>query len=147
MANYEGFVRTNYFRVKDEEQFRELMSKVVGEYEEPEVWTREGKNGETFFAFGCYGEICGLRTNPEDENYDEDYDESFDAFIDGLQNCVAEDDAIIIYESGHEKLRYLIGSATIITSTQTKYCDIRTYALDNARKLLKNENFDTVSDY
>ena len=31
MANYYGTVRTNYFHVKDEEQFRALMAKTAGD--------------------------------------------------------------------------------------------------------------------
>lgn len=29
MSNYYGMVRTNYFHVKDEEQFQALMAKVI----------------------------------------------------------------------------------------------------------------------
>ena len=70
MANYRCVVRTNYFHVKDEEKFRELMSRVYGEEDTVSLWTENDPNGKTMFGFGCYGSISGLRNSQEDEDED-----------------------------------------------------------------------------
>ena len=123
MANYSCTIRTNYFRVKDEDSFRELMSRVYGSEDSVDIFERRDNNGTLYFGFGCYGGIGGLRNAASDE--DDDADESaYDEFLDKLQKCVAEDDAIIIFEAGSEKLRYVTGEATIITSTDYKFFNI-----------------------
>lgn len=73
------------------------------------------QNGNPIFAFGCYGGIAGIPNDLENE-FD---DNSYDRFITKLQECIADKDAVIIMESGHEKLRYLIGSALIIMGSVT----------------------------
>ena len=50
-----------------------------------------------------------------------------------------ENDVVIIMESGHEKLRYVTGSAFIITSNDTKYLDMETLALEAIEKMLGTE--------
>lgn len=146
MANYCCTIRTNYFHVKDEEKFRVLMNRVYGSEDTIELWEEKDKAGNTVFGFGTYGGISGVKNAKED--YDEDVDETaYDEFIDGLQECVADDDAIIILESGNEKLRYVIGSATIITSKDYKYLDIAAVASQEAAEMLGRPNWRTRCEY
>ena len=49
-------------------------------------------------------------------------------------------------ESGHEKIRYVTGSAFIITSNATKYLDVETLALEATKKMVGTE-FVTRLDY
>ena len=139
MSNYYGVVRTNYFHVKDEEQFRALMAKTAGDEDGIELWDDviDG-DGNPMFGFGVYGGISGV-LNDEDE-YDDD---SYDRFIDDLKECVAEDDAILIFEAGHEKLRYVGGGVTIITSKGVEYINLEESARKIVRELLGNEQWDT----
>lgn len=51
--------------------------------------------------FGTYGSIAGLANASEDEEEFCD-DTAYDEFINGLQECVADDDAVIILEAGNE---------------------------------------------
>ena len=90
-----------------------------------------------------YGGIAGL-ADLDDEDIDSS---SYDDFIDALQEVVADDDSIIIFESGNEKMRYVIGSATIITSSECEYIDIRDVATDMAAKMLKNPSWKTKCEY
>lgn len=148
MANYVNALRTNYFRVKDENAFKEFMSRV--EETEGEICIFEDIiDGEKLFAFGCYGLIAGI--NPTlDEFNDEDYDPdacSYDEFVDGLQKLVADDDAIVIYEAGNEKMRYVNGTVEIITSTNYKALSIIDIANKAAAKLLGNPSWTTRSTY
>lgn len=146
MANYCCTIRTNYFHVKNEEKFRELMSKVCGSENAVQLWEEKDKYGNTVFGFGVYGGIAGIRDAEED--YDEDADESsYDEFLDGLQECIADDDAIIILESGNEKMRYVIGSASIITSKGYEYLDITSMATEKAAEMLENPDWKTRCDH
>ena len=131
MANYCCAIRTNYFRVKDEEKFRELMSRVYGSEDEVSLF-EEVFDNQKFFGFGLYGSIAGLCNENEDEDVDDD---DYDAFIDALQRCVADDDAIIIF------------GATIITSRSVEYVDITSVAMDKAAKMLDNPNWKTRCEY
>lgn len=142
MANYCCAIRTNYFHVKDEDKFRSLMDRVYGCEDNVHLWEKKDENGKTVFGFGCYGGIAGIKNALEDEN--EDVDETaYDEFVDELQRCVAEDDAIIIMESGNEKLRYIIGSAEIITEKDHEYLDISNIAIRKAAEILENCNWAT----
>lgn len=147
MANYNCSIRTNYFHVKDAEKFREFMNHVLGSEDNIDLWEKTDNSGCPVFGFGCYGSILGYVENADEEAEDFDADIAYDAFIDGLSCHVAEDDAIIIFESGNEKLRYVVGSATVITNKDVKYLDIQHLAVEMAGKLLKNPGFDTACEY
>jgi len=132
--------------VKDSELFRQFMVRVYGVNGTVELWEEKDANGQTMFAFGSYGGIGGLRNAAEDTS--EDADESaYDEFICGLQQNVQTDDAVIILESGHEKLRYLTGSAEIITCNGLEQLDISDLAQHHAAIMLGNPNWETSLDY
>ena len=146
MANYCCTIRTNYFHVKDEEKFRKLMERAYGCEDSIDLWEEKDEEGKIVFGFGCYGGIAGIRNALEDEN--EDVDETgYDEFIDGLQECVAEDDAIIVMESGNEKLRYLVGSAAVITNHGYEYLEISDIASRKASEMLGNPDWKTECCY
>ena len=146
MANYCCTVRTNYFHVKDEGKFRELMSRVCGCEDRVELWEKIDPDGKSVFGFGVYGGIAGLRNAQDEEDCDID-ESSYDEFVDGLQGCVADDDAIIIMEVGNEKMRYVVGSATIITSKEYRYMDISELATSKAAEMLGNIGWQTRCYY
>lgn len=146
MANYSCVIRTNYFRVKDPEAFRAFMTHVYGSEGDVELWDSTDSDGNLTFGFGIYGGIGGLRNAAEDEEIDAD-ESAFDEFISGLQDHLADDDAIIILEAGHEKLRYVVGGATIITSTNVDYLDITNRAAARAAEMLGNPGWKTKCDY
>ena len=139
MANYCCVVRTNYFHVKDPVAFKEFMKTVAAD-DYINVWDEKDKDGNQVFGFGCYGPIYGIVT-------DDDINDDYDGFVSGLAELVAEDDAIIIMESGNEKLRYLVGSALVITSKQIKYMQIEALAAEAAAKMLGNPSWATRVDY
>lgn len=144
MANYCCTIRTNYFHVKDDENFRALMNHVYGCEDSVELWEEKDENGRTVFGFGVYGGISGFRDSDDD---DIDDDSSYDIFIDKLQAFVADDDAIIILESGNEKMRYVIGSATIITNSGYNHMDITDLAAKKAAEMLHNPSWKTRCEY
>lgn len=141
MANYCCTIRTNYFHVKDENAFRTFMNRVYGCEDNIELWEEKDEDGRAVFGFGVYGGISGIRDQDDDE------DSSYDDFIDKLQESVADDDAVIILESGNEKMRYVVGSATIVTSSDYKYSDIADIAVKQAGEMLHNPLWKTRCDY
>lgn len=147
MANYYCQIRTNYFRVNDPDAFREFMSRVYTTEDDLELW--EGiKGDDLLFGFGAYSGILGyMDKNPRDVDDQDDWDDAFDKFIDGIQKYIADGDAVIIIESGYEKLRYLVGSATIITSDNYEYFDISEIAVARAREILGNNSWKTKISY
>lgn len=146
MATYNGFTRTNYFSVTDEDMLRDIVDRIVWDNDDGFFEDRGGK-----FAFGSYGSICGLRKaeSENDSDSDEDYDDEFeaDAVYEALQSIMAPDDAIIITEIGYEKLRYLVGYAVVITSKAIETVELRTDAVNTARKLLNNPTFNPAMEY
>ena len=151
MANYESTMRTNYFKVKDEEKFKALMDTVSAV--DMHLFEDTTSDGAKLFGFGCYGCISGVPMDT-DGNYvevsvdnNDDYDYDYDVFLVELQKHVAEDDAIIITEAGYEKLRYVNGSSIVITSKEIKYLDITNLAFIEAKKMLNNEKWETQTEY
>ena len=135
MANYYGKIRTNYFKVMDKEKFNEIMGRTIGEFD---VWENDGK-----VAFGG-DEIYGIMQN--DANEDDDYDD-VEVLYTELQKVIAPDDAILIFEAGYEKLRYLVGCVTVITQTEIRYDDITNIGVRMAKEMLNNSNYDTRYSY
>lgn len=142
MSTYYCAVRTNYFRVKDEEKFLELMKSVWSGEDEVQVWSETDNEGNKRFGFGAYDNIRGICLTD-----DEDDEPDYDAFISALQGCVADDDAIIIMETGHEKLCYVGGFAEVITAQKHDYINITDSAVKMAKELLSNPDWTTKCDY
>ena len=144
MANYCCTIRTNYFYVKDEAEFRSLMEQVYGSEDAVEVWKKQDDEGNTTFGFGCYGGIAGIRDTDNDEDLEET---AFDRFLEKLQQCVAENDAVIILEAGNEKMRYVVGTALILTNKTCEYLDIAELAEKRAAELLAIPSWKTKLTY
>ena len=146
MANYCCAYRTNYFKVKDNEKFKEFMTHVYAE--DLEVFHKKDENGNELYGFGGYGGISGYFNNENEyEDSDEAWDNAYDNFIDGLAKQVAEDDAILLFEVGNEKLRYVVGSVAVITSKGYEYRDITNVGVEIAKQMLNNPNYDTQCSY
>ena len=144
MANYISFTRSNYFRVTDPEAFKKIINRVITDEDSLELWERT-ENGMTYYAFGAYSSICGLRHEAEDADNDDEFE--VEAVYDALAKVIAPDDAIIITEIGYEKLRYLTAYAVVITREKTELVELRETSIDVACSLLGNPNFDTRMEY
>ena len=131
MASYVGAIRTNYFRVTEEEKFRNLIDAFLSG--SCEVFTRTDVNSNKLVGFGS------------DENINWPEDET--GFVSGLQECLAEDDSIIVLEVGHEKLRYFVGAATIITRSSIETIDLTSLAISKAAEMLGNPDYTTCCEY
>ena len=90
------------------------------------------------------GEIYGLIQKVYDDAF---WDFDYDSFIKMLQKHLVEGDAIIMLESGHEKLRYVTGYATIVTKTKVHCEDISCWAFGKAKEMLGNSSWVTRLEY
>lgn len=140
MANYAGFTRSNYFCVTDPDAFKKIIDAVLTDEDSLELWERT-ENGITYYGFGAYSSICGLRSKDEDDEFEAE------AVYEALSEVVSPDDAIIITEIGYEKLRYLTAYAVVITRTEVEWVDLRSDALETARRLLRNPEFNPCMEY
>ena len=119
-------------------------------------------NIEGVFGIGGYGLYTYCLDNLDREQYKEGlevarelgvdkdtYDSGEGFLLEILQKCVADDDAIIFIESGHEKLNYVAGCGTIITSKQIEHVDLLGVVLRKADEILGNPDWhkNTRVDY
>ncbi len=145
MVSYTCTIRTNYFHVKDEDKLRSLISRTES-LKSPihpiHLWSEKDSDGKTVFSFGVYDGIVGIKN--DEANFDSS--DAYDVFINSLQECVADDDAIIMIEAGHEKLR-VVGLVTIITSKGCEYLSVTESAVKEAAKMLENPHWTTVFSY
>ena len=135
MANYMSTVRTNYFRVTNENRYQELFNNLCSEDNIHDF--SKTKDGVLYHGFGSYGSIDYI-------NADEDY--NFAEFLDELQKILPEDEAFMFFESGYEKLRYVTGIAIVVTKNEIVSEEISTWAIKKAKELLGN-SFTTEIDY
>ena len=137
MANYMAVSRTNYFRVTDEERYKELFDMLTSE-DDIEDFTKPGEDGIVRHGFGCYGDIDCY----DEEN--EDYD--FDGWLNKLQEILPDDEAFILESSGYEKLRYVTGWVVVVTRKEISGMDCDTWAKKKAKELL-GQDFETRTAY
>ena len=137
MANYCAKVRTNYFKVNNEEKFREIMGFLQGE---DDVVCHEHDREKGKFMFCCDGSLIGYVENKED---DDSYDDAWDEMARKLQTVLPDDEAVIITEIGSEKMRYLTAYSAIITSKKTGWIDLGRLAVEKAGELLGNPKYHT----
>lgn len=142
MANYECHTRTNYFHVKDVEQFKELMAHTYGSDGVVELWEKTDDEDNPIFAFGCSGAVSIVKNT-----HSGDIKAEYDEFIDALQGCVEDGDAIIIMQSGHDELKYLTGLALVITHDTYEELSISEIACEKAAEMLENPDWDTECEY
>lgn len=171
MANYNSIFKTNLFKVKDEEKFKELIRGLSGE----DIYT-ETNNGEFFVGGYCCpdyyppasesssadkivelakaGQLFDQDNNavPLDgiDNYDTLYDASGDVVYDKfdeygdmdifylkLQELLPENEVFILTQIGWEKLRYVDGFVSIVTSKDISFMSLEQYASDYVKHNLK----------
>ena len=135
MANYESIIRTNYFRVTDEEKYNELFNNLCAE-DTIHDFSYTDDNGVIWHGFGSYGNVyC-----------EEDDDYSLGEFYSGIQSILPADEALITFEIGNEKLRYLVGIAVVVTKDSFDVMDLNRLAIDKA-KVRIGDWFVTQTDY
>ncbi len=118
MANYYGFARSNYFRVKDLEKFEKAMEHCCVEIVHPD---KRVKSKDGTYRVEKDERLVGLLSNDEGgwcSGYcDEASGDSVDIDISGIVAEHLLDGEVAIFMSiGYEKLRYLTGDAVAVNN-------------------------------
>lgn len=138
MADYISKCRSNYFKVTDETRLREIIDSCQAE---GNCRVEQHDNIEKDkFCFYCDYNLNGLI---EDENDEDACDNAYDKMIEELQKILPDGEAIIIIEAGSEKTRYIACSSIIITKSKIYNINLKDIALNKAKELLNNPNYET----
>lgn len=129
MADYLSCTTTNHFQVTSEKELRELVS-CIDCNDEIEISHYE-ENGKTYYSLCAYGSFLGLVDN-------DDINELYKAF----QKILPDGEVLALFEVGHEKLRYVDGSTTIITNKTYQYKSLHDIATNLARTITNNPTYD-----
>jgi len=113
MANYVSKVRSNYFRVKDAQAFREFISG-LGLKPVSKCLNNDGEEteveGEELYGFLDEDGEVGI------PNYDPETEKDID-FPSALAKHLVDGEVAVILEVGNEKYRYLVGYALAVSSS------------------------------
>ena len=128
MADYLSCTTTNKFQVTSEQELRDLVSKIDCNTEIEIVASKE--NGKTYYSLCAYGSFMGLEDG-------EDPNELYKAF----QRILPDGEVLALFEVGHEKLRYVDGSTTIITNETYQSKSLHDITTKLARTIINNPNY------
>ncbi len=142
MANFISCGRTNYFHVKDMDVFENIISRAMSE---DAVTVIHSDSAPSMVGFIAPGGIYGLY--PENYDKDDDIEACEEDLMDAIQKVVADDDACIYTEIGHENMRYVSGGVYVITSKEVVYHDITNIGKKVARDMLGDPEWDTETTY
>jgi len=106
MANFYGTARTNYFKVKDIEAFKDFVNSLSNCTLLEDVGKDEQK------LFGFYSD-CDSGCFPSSYNEETDEHEDID-IVEETAKHLAEGEVAVFMEAGGEKCRYISGWATAI---------------------------------
>lgn len=105
MANYYGNSRSNYFKVKNKENFEEFIDSIEGL-----ELINDNENRVGFLVVNESGSIPCERYNEENDEYvDIDFNQE-------LAQHLQDGEVAIYQEVGAEKLRYLVGYSVAVNS-------------------------------
>ena len=139
MANYCSKCRTNYFSITEKEKFVEIINNLSGD---GEIAFYEHDTDKGKFMFYCDGILDGYMIDPDDDD-----SSSTEQMITELQRILPDGEAIILTESGSEKMKFISCVATIITNTDVQYINLTEAAIEKASEMLGNPNYTTETDY
>lgn len=136
--------RTNYFAVKDKEAFAKLVNNLVTDGNDKAKLV-ENSQGEVGFV--CSDSVYGLKlpTDPDDED-ERDYDAMESEMVKQIQALIKSGHACIITDITYENLRFLNGTAMIITQDKFEVLNLRNLALERARDMLDISNYEPDMD-
>lgn len=144
MANWYGTTRTNYFRVKDEERYQQLFSRLSGE--EPVEDFTKTVDKKIYHGFGSYGDISFYEFD-EDGNIDYDSQVDIVDFISEVGKILTDDSCFVLTCVGNEKLRYLTGICFIAFPDGTvKQESLDHFAISQAKEYF-GEDYVLCLDY
>ena len=143
MSNYKAYVKTNYFKVKDEKKFKKIINSIECQEVKVKYFEKE-INFEKYYAFRANSEILGIcNCFNNNSEYIHKCTYSYKNMIKLLQGVVSEDDAIILLEIGNEDTEIIDAYSTVITSNSVKNINLWELSIDKSKEMLKNERYTT----
>lgn len=134
MANFYTKCKTNYFRITDVEKFKEICDNICAEYNDQCFTVSSDEPCKVCIAFdGPF--TYERRTNGKLA------EDSYEVFHD-LKEILADGESIIFTEIGWEKLKCVTAGATIVTKDDVQFVHLNAVALEKARDMLKNPNYE-----
>jgi len=121
MAKYVNIFRSSYFRVKDEDKWKDLWENHV-DGEDLEDFSYKDDDGNRWHGFGGSGTYGYFNSRDALEYGDEMLD--LDDFLDKIAELIIQGDACVIYDVGYEKLRYISGSTIVVTTGEVQYSNL-----------------------
>ena len=107
MSDYNYVTVSNWFQATSEEELRKAVENIL-RYDDIEVKITDDNKKLFKLSFnGCFS-----------EDNEEDY--SYNDLIENFQKILPEGEVLTIFVSGHEKLRYVDCSVTVITNKKYK---------------------------
>jgi len=113
MASYNGLGRTNYFLVKDRDEFEAFLNKTFGEHAY-EV-CGESRDSERVCIL-AREECCDWTMQTMDENGDPNDEDDYVHLADVIAPYLRDGQVAVFQSIGWEKMRYLTGSAVAVMS-------------------------------
>jgi hypothetical protein len=137
MANYYATARSNYFAVKDDDAFKSWCAN-----NDFDVWQGSDENAARFaIAPGDGWDSGGWPELRDDDG------EPTKELCEALAQYLAEGEVAVLLEVGHEKRRYLIGSATAVHSSGKRIDFTLDDIYTRARKAFGGEAVITEANY
>ena len=133
---YSGVFRTNYFRIKDKEEFWDFVSNVLKLNVDLYIRDKEDDDGNTLVSFVAYQEVSEIKGGVDSIS-----------FFTELQKYIAPGDAAIFFEIGNDLLEWFESKALIVTPDSFKWLDLLECAVEEAAKLISNPSWTTEYRY
>lgn len=128
--NYQGYARTNYFRVKDAQVFQAWAQNLPG----VDLVTQADKADEVITPDTRFALLAAEDSSwPSSRITDKDIEEDVDV-INDIIPFIADNEVVIFLETGREGMRYLSGAATAVNS-KGEICQV---VLNSIYDLAKN---------
>lgn len=119
MGNYYATARSNYFKVKDDDEFKRFITGRWGN--SISFWEKKDKKGEVSYA--VYSDESGGWPSGVWNDEESDFDQA--DFFKEIAKHLRDGQVAIFMETGAEKMRYLIGySLAINNKLEVKIIDI-----------------------
>lgn len=134
MSDYYTYTKTNYFSVTDEEKFRQIVSMIECN-DDIEIYVVEENNKKEYLlcAYGCF---VGIDNTVDCSGPD------IEVMYKEFQKILPDGEVMVIFESGHEKLRDVTGCVTVITNQSYEIRSLWDIANELAKELTGNLEFE-----
>lgn len=128
MADYESCTKTNNFQVTSEQELKDLVSRI--DCPDEIKISSSTEKGKTYYSLCAYGSFCEVDDN-------KDLEELYEEF----QRILPDGEVLVLFETGHKKLRYVGGYTVVITNKTYQLETLHNIATKMARTITNNPDY------